>query len=254
MIHYSLLVLGFILALSVLRLDKVVTSILAGAGVVGLALGLAFQNPIKNTVSGFIMSYREFYNIGDRVETNGFYGTIEHIGIRVSELHLATGELVILPNDAIVNDTFKNMSSGKKRAVVIRAGVSYNENLDKTEKVIKETIGNKVEQLVNEDIEVYFIEYDSSSINFMLKFWVENQSDKHYQQCKSNAIKAIKKAFDENGIIIPFPIRTLEFGTNGNEKVSEIIDLVKRKSDFFLCPFRDLMSGNSEKVWDKLVL
>lgn len=222
-IHYSLLLTGFILALSILHLDKAVTSILAGAGVLGLALGLAFQNPIKNTVSGFIMSYRKYYNIGDRVETNGFYGIIEHIGIRVSELRLITGELVILPNDIIVNETFKNISSTAKRAVVINVGVSYHDKLDKVEQVVKETIATQIEHLKNEDIEVYFYEFDSSSINLMLRFWIENVNDKHYQQTKSNAIIAIKTNFDKNGITIPFPIRTLDFGSFGSEKIAGIL-------------------------------
>jgi len=222
-IHYSLIIIGFVLALSILHLDKAVTSILAGAGVVGIALGLAFQNPIKNTVSGFIMSYRKYYNIGDRVETNGYYGTIEYIGIRVSELRLTTGELVILPNDIIVNETFKNVSSTTKRAIVINVGVSYKDDLEKVERVVKATIAAKVEHLKTEDIEVYFKEYDSSSINFMLRFWIENLNDKHYQQIKSIAIIEIKKAFDEAGITIPFPIRTLDFGNNEAKMLPEMM-------------------------------
>jgi small conductance mechanosensitive channel len=222
-IHYSLIIIGFVLALSILHLDKAVTSILAGAGVVGIALGLAFQNPIKNTVSGFIMSYRKYYNIGDRVETNGYYGTIEYIGIRVSELRLTTGELVILPNDIIVNETFKNVSSTTKRAIVINVGVSYKDDLEKVERVVKATIATKVEHLKTEDIEVYFKEYDSSSINFMLRFWIENLNDKHYQQIKSIAIIEIKKAFDEAGITIPFPIRTLDFGNNEAKMLPEMM-------------------------------
>jgi len=222
-IHYSLIIIGFVLALSILHLDKAVTSILAGAGVVGIALGLAFQNPIKNTVSGFIMSYRKYYNIGDRVETNGYYGTIEYIGIRVSELRLTTGELVVLPNDIIVNETFKNVSSTTKRAIVINVGVSYKDDLEKVERVVKATIAAKVEHLKTEDIEVYFKEYDSSSINFMLRFWIENLNDKHYQQIKSIAIIEIKKAFDEAGITIPFPIRTLDFGNNEAKMLPEMM-------------------------------
>ena len=222
-IHYSLIIIGFVLALSILHLDKAVTSILAGAGVVGIALGLAFQNPIKNTVSGFIMSYRKYYNIGDRVETNGYYGTIEYIGIRVSELRLTTGELVVLPNDIIVNETFKNVSSTTKRAIVINVGVSYKDDLEKVERVVKATIATKVEHLKTEDIEVYFKEYDSSSINFMLRFWIENLNDKHYQQIKSIAIIEIKKAFDEAGITIPFPIRTLDFGNNEAKMLPEMM-------------------------------
>jgi small conductance mechanosensitive channel len=80
-----------------------------------------------------------------------------------------------------------------------------------------------VEHLKTEDIEVYFTEYDSSSINFMLRFWIENVSDNHYLQTKSTAIIEIKKAFDKAGITIPFPIRTLDFGNRKAELISEMI-------------------------------
>ena len=113
------------------------------------------------------------------------------------------------------------------RAVVVNVGVSYNDDLEKVERVVKETISSQIEHIKNEDIEVYFTEYDSSSINFMLRFWIENLNDKHYQQTKSNAIIAIKKAFDKNGITIPFPIRTLDFGSSGGEKITGIISSAK---------------------------
>ena len=66
-----IILVGAFVILGILNLDKTVTSLLAGAGIVGLALGLAFQEPIINTISGVLMSVRELYNLGDLVETNG---------------------------------------------------------------------------------------------------------------------------------------------------------------------------------------
>lgn len=222
-VHYALLLIGFILILSVLQLDKAATSLLAGAGVVGLAIGLAFQNPIKNTVSGFIMSYRDFYRNGDWVETNGYYGFIEKIGIRVTHLHLTSGELVVLPNDAIVTNSFKNISINGKRAVVIKIGISYGDDLEKVEAVVRATIEENIEHIESETPEIYFQEYGDSSINFMVRFWIDKVAEKHYLKVKSDAIKAIKKAFDQNDITIPFPIRTLDFGIKGGQKLDEML-------------------------------
>ncbi len=222
LVNYVVILTGFILSLSVLQLDKAVTSLLAGAGVVGLAIGLAFQNPIKNTVSGFIMSYRKFYRIGDWVETNDYLGVIEEIGIRVSHLRLPTGELVVLPNDDIVNKSFKNISIYGRRAIVINIGISYGDDLEKVERVVRDTVVSRVEHIKSETPEIYFEEYGNSSINFMLRFWISQVDQKNYLRIKSNAIKAIKKAFNENDITIPFPIRTLDFGIKGGEKLSEV--------------------------------
>lgn len=224
LIHYAFLVFGLLLVLGVLQLDKAVTSILAGAGLVGLAIGLAFQNPIRNTVSGFLMSYREFYRIGDWVETNGYYGFVEKIGIRVSHIRLTSGELVVLPNDAIVNNAFKNVSIGGRRAVVLKVGISYGEDLEKVENVVRNAIIEKVEHINTEIPEVYFEEFGNSSINFMLRFWIDKVDEKRFLYIRGEAVKAIKKAFNENGITIPFPIRTLDFGIKGGQKLSEVLD------------------------------
>ena len=221
-IHLTVLILGFLPILSVLQLDKAVTSVLAGAGVAGLAIGLAFQTPIKNTVSGFIMSYRSFYRVGDWVETNGYYGFIEHIGIRVSHLRLPTGELVVIPNDAIVTNSFKNVSIDGRRAVVLKVGISYGDDLEKVETVVSEAISKNVEHIPKHEPEVYFEEFGNSSINFMLRFWIDKVDEKRYLKIKSDAVKAIKKAFNENDITIPFPIRTLDFGIKGGEKLSDL--------------------------------
>ncbi|MFP4470128.1 MAG: mechanosensitive ion channel family protein [Bacteroidales bacterium] len=222
-VHYTIILLGFILALSILQLNQAVTSLLAGAGVVGLALGLAFQNPIKNTVSGFIMSYRRFYRVGDWVETNDFFGLIEDIGIRVSSLRLPTGELVVLPNDAIVNNSFKNYTIHGRRAIEIDIGISYGDDLEKVERVVHDTVVDKVERIESEDPEIYFKEYGNSSINFMLRFWINKVDQKSYLRIQSQAIKAIKQAFNENDITIPFPIRTLDFGIKGGEKLTQML-------------------------------
>ncbi len=221
-IHLTVLIMGFLPVLSVLQLDTAVTSLLAGAGVAGLAIGLAFQTPIKNTVSGFIMSYRSFYRVGDWVETNNYYGIIEHIGIRVSHLRLPTGELVIMPNDAIVTNSFKNVSIFGRRAVVLHVGISYGDDLEKVEAVVLEAIKKNVEHNKDQEPEVYFKEFGDSSINFMLRFWIDKVEEKYYLKIKSDTVKAIKKAFDENDITIPFPIRTLDFGIKGGEKLSDL--------------------------------
>lgn len=224
LIHYTFLVFGLLLVLGVLQLDKAVTSILAGAGLVGLAIGLAFQNPIKNTVSGFLMSYRDFYRIGDWVETNGYYGFVEKIGIRVSNIRLTTGELVVLPNDRIVANAFTNVSIGGKRAVVLHVGISYGEDLEHVERVVRAAISQNIDHIKTEIPEVYFEAFGDSSINFMLRFWIDKVDEKRFLLIRSEAVKAIKKAFNENGITIPFPIRTLDFGIKGGQKLSQVLD------------------------------
>jgi small conductance mechanosensitive channel len=71
------------------------------------------------------------------------------------------------------------------------------------------------------EVELFFEEFGSSSIDFVIRFWVDYRRQRDYLSPRSEAIMAIKKAFDDHGITIPFPIRTLDFGVVGGERLSE---------------------------------
>jgi small conductance mechanosensitive channel len=75
---------------------------------------------------------------------------------------------------------------------------------------------------LEKEVEVYYDEFGASSINFKLRIWLNTVEQKDYLNAKSEAIILIKAAFDENDIMIPFPIRTLDFGIKGGEKLSEM--------------------------------
>ena len=86
------------LILSIFDLGGTINKILATAGVLGLAVGLALQDPMNNLFSGVFMSVRELYKIGDLVETNDHFGTIENIDLRATKIRLPTGQEVNIPN------------------------------------------------------------------------------------------------------------------------------------------------------------
>ncbi len=201
---------GLFIALGILNLDKTVTSLLAGAGVVGLAVGLAFQDPILNVLSGIMMSVREPFKIGDMVETNGYLGTITKISLRSTHVKKFTGEDVIIPNKMVLQNPIENYSLTHYRRVDVNCGVGYNDDLDFAEKIAIEAIKNNTGYDSSKPIEVMYNEFGDSSINFTLRFWLDMYEQKNYLKEKSKAIKAIKSAFDDNDINIPFPIRTLE--------------------------------------------
>lgn len=73
-------------------------------------------------------------------------------------------------------------------------------------------------------LEFFYTEFGSSSINFELRFWLKDGRQASYLQARSDAIMALKGAFDENDITIPFPIRTLDFGIKGGERLGEVLE------------------------------
>jgi len=206
--------IGFFIALGVMDLDKVLTSVLAGAGVVGLAIGLAFQGTLNNTFSGVILSFMPRIQLGDWVETNDYSGFVEDITLRNVTLRQSDNNYVVVPNSSIVDSPFKNWSQTARSRIFINCGVGYESDLEAVKKLTLETLKKEFEQQGSEEIEFFFEGFGDSSINFVARFWAPVTKRKDMLVAQDLAIIAIKKAFDANEINIPFPIRTLDFGKN----------------------------------------
>lgn len=203
---------GLFLALGILNLSKMLTSLLAGAGVVGLAIGLALQGTLSNTFAGVVISFRKRIQIGNWVETNGYAGEVVDVNLKEFVLKQADNNLVIIPNKMILENPLKNYSLTTRMRVVIECGVGYESDLEEVERLTKETIANKFEQISDPDeVEFYYTEFGGSSINYMCRFWIDAESMLEKLKAKTRAIIEIKKAYDKADINIPFPIRTLQF-------------------------------------------
>ena len=98
--------LGLFVSLGVMNLGKALTSLLAGAGVVGLAIGLALQGTLANTFAGLILSFRKKIQIGNWVETTGYSGEVIDINLKDFTLKEADNNIVIIPNKTIHDNTF----------------------------------------------------------------------------------------------------------------------------------------------------
>lgn len=220
--YIAVLAGGLMVALGILQLEKTVTSLLAGAGIVGLAIGFACQDLAANLMSGFLLATSEPLNNGDLIKTGGFYGTVEKVHLRYSIIRTFEGQLVRIPNRQIFENSLVNYTKPGERRVDFTVGVSYGDDLEKARDIAVEAVTEVEERDTERDVEVYYTEFGDSSVNFSLRFWIEYPGQ-DYLKARSDAIVQVKKAFDENGITIPFPIRTLDFGIVGGEKLSDVV-------------------------------
>lgn len=204
--------IGFFIALGVLDLNKVLTSVLAGAGVVGLAIGLALQGTLSNTFGGLILSFMDNIRINDFIETNDTSGFVSEISLRNIVLRRPDNNYVIIPNTKFIENSFTNYSLSQRSRITVSCGIGYESNLQKVEDLVVRVISENFNQEKGEAVEFFFTEFGDSSINFITRFWVDLVSTKQEYESKHKAIKLIKMSFDKEGINIPFPIRTLDFG------------------------------------------
>ena len=213
-LYATVLLIGFFIALGVMQLDKVLTSVLAGAGVVGLAIGLALQGTLSNTFSGLMLSFLPKVRIGDFIETQDKSGYVDEINLRNITIRQTDNDYVIIPNSVFIENPFINYSLSPRSRVDVSCGVGYESDLQKVEDLVVKIISENFDQKPYEGVEFFFTEFGDSSINFVTRFWIDCTKPKPKLEAQHKVIKLIKKNFDEAGINIPFPIRTLDFGKN----------------------------------------
>ncbi|MDX1270767.1 mechanosensitive ion channel family protein [Bizionia paragorgiae] len=203
---------GLFLALGVLNLSRTLETLIGAAGVSGLVIGLALQGTLSNTFAGIVLSFRKSIELGHWVETNGFSGEVIEISLKNFVVKEADNNMVMIPNKSILENPVKNYSLTSKMRVSFNCGVGYESDLEFVEKLTKETIAKAFPNIENtEQVEFYYQEFGSSSIDFLCRFWIEGDKAIYKLRAINTAIIEIKKAFDKNAINIPFPIRTLQF-------------------------------------------
>jgi small conductance mechanosensitive channel len=218
--YLGVIFLGLFISLGVLSLDKTLTSLLAGAGVLGLAIGFAAQEIAANFISGVIIAIREPYRIGDIIEVSDYKGQVTSVNLRTTNIRTFDGLEVFVPNRLLFSDPFINLTSTSDRRIDLSIGVSYGDKLETVSEIIKNSLESISFRTKGKEIAVYFTEFGDSSVNLVVHIWISYSKNTDYLQARHESIIKIKSAFDKNNIMIPFPIRTLDFGIKGGESLS----------------------------------
>jgi small-conductance mechanosensitive channel len=223
LVFYLIMTGGIFAALELLDLNKTVTSLLAGAGVIGLALSFAFQDLASNFISGFFITIQKPLKYNDLIETNGYIGIVRQIGLRSITIETLDGLDLIIPSKEIFQNPLTNYTANPGRRINIEVGVSYGEKLPKVDSILRHTAENLPMRDLQRPIRVDFQGFGDSSIDIIVRFWILESDQNSFLDAHSEAIKAIKAAFDEAGITIPFPIRTIDFGIKGGVTLQQAL-------------------------------
>jgi len=214
---------GFFIALGILKLDKTVMSLLAGAGVAALVLGFAFQDIAANMMAGILLSVRHPFRPGHLCEILDHEGVIEEVDLRFTVMRTLQGQMVFLPNKEVLGHPIKNFTLTGKRRIDLELGVSYADDLQLAKRLAAEAVADVSRRDKGREVEVYYTSVAESAVRMMVRIWVEYEKQRDFLEARSQAIQRIKAAFDANGITIPYPVRTLDFGVKGGTPLAEIL-------------------------------
>ncbi|TYK65094.1 mechanosensitive ion channel family protein [Colwellia echini] len=221
-IKVCVLLAGIFVALDFVGLKGTVTSLLAGAGIIGLAIGFAFQDMTENLIAGIAMGVRKPFQIGDIIEADKVFGTVKTINLRNTLVETFFGQIEIIPNKILFRNILTNYSTQGVRRIEIPVGISYADDPEEAAKVIVEQI-NQCDFVIKQTETAVFAEsFGDSSINLLVWFWIDYPGETGFMQARHKALTVIKSTLEKENILIPFPIRTLDFGAKGGEKLNSM--------------------------------
>jgi small-conductance mechanosensitive channel len=205
--RWGTLIIGIVVALQVLAPGKF-ASLLAGLGVAGVTIGFALQDVAKNFVAGILLLIQQPFDIGDTIEVSGYTGEVLKIALRATEMREVDGRYVIIPNGDVFVNPIVNFSRAPRRRIQLSVGVGYDSDLDKVARLANEAIQDLPGFLTDPSPSIVFDEFGGSAIGVKIYYWIDTD-DTGVFDGTSEGLKLIKRAFEQNGIDMPFPTMTI---------------------------------------------
>lgn len=196
---------------------------MAGAGIVGLAIGFAFQDITENLIAGIAMGIRKPFKIDDVIKSDGVFGKVKTINLRNTLVETFFGQLEIIPNKILFRNIVSNFSVNHVRRIEIPVGISYADDIKQAATVIEDKINGFDFVIRKQETAVFAQGFGDSSIQLLVWFWIDYPGETGFMLARHNGVIGIKEALDEADILIPFPIRTLDFVAKGGEKLNSML-------------------------------
>jgi small-conductance mechanosensitive channel len=221
LLQYTLLLLGFALALSAAGMDFTRVALFAGAFSVGIGFGL--QTVVNNFVSGLILLFERPIQIGDMVEVGTLRGEVRRIGARSSTVRTFDGAEVIVPNANLITEPVVNWTlSDRRRRLDLEVGVAYGTDPEVVLELLHGVAGAHPAVLETPNAEALFLEFGDSSLNFRLRVWIPRFEESF--AIRSQLSVAINAALRDAGIQIPFPQRDLHVRSVESDVIRSLDD------------------------------
>ena len=200
-------IMGIIIGMDNLGID--ITAMIAGLGIGGLALALAAQDMVKNIFGGIMIFLDKPFKIGERIQINGFDGTVEEVGLRSTRVRTLEGRLLIINNSTFSENTVINVTAEHTRKVVLNLGMTYDttpEQMQQSMDILKQIIVEH-EILDIEETSIGFNAFGDFALGILFIYRIKKEADILGTQTDINL--EILKKFNDEGLEFAFPTQTV---------------------------------------------
>ena len=195
-VGYALL---FVTALMILGVPA--TSFVAVLTTCAAAIGLALQGSLSNFAGGIMILLFKPFKVGDYIEAAGESGVVSEISVVYTEILTLDNKRITIPNGTLTNSVIENYSSEELRRVDLTFNTSYDCDVETVKRVIKKVIDSNPMALKNPEPFIRLSAHNDSALTYTVRIWCKNAD---YWDVNFDTIENVKKAFDENGIKIPY--------------------------------------------------
>ena len=186
-----------------------VGGLLVGAGFLGIVVGFAARQTLGSLIAGFVLMFSRPFTIGDWVVIDDQEGIVTDITIFNTRLENFDGEFVVIPNDKVSDSAVTNRSRKGLLRLTLDVGVDYDTDVDAAKDLAHEAMQNVADVVDSPPPQVIPRAFGDSAVVLELRFWIDHPTPPRKWRAVSAVVRAVKTAFDEAGIDIPFPQRTL---------------------------------------------
>jgi small conductance mechanosensitive channel len=197
----SVVLYAILFVTSLMILGVPATSFIAVLTTCAAAIGLALQGSLSNFAGGIMILLFKPFKVGDYIEAAGESGTVSEISVVYTELLTLDNKRITIPNGTLTNSVIENYSSEDLRRVDLTFNTSYDCDMETVKSVINKVIENNPKALKNPEPFVRLSAHNDSALTYTVRIWCKNAD---YWDVNFDTIENVKKAFDENGITIPY--------------------------------------------------
>jgi small conductance mechanosensitive channel len=216
--RYTLLAVGAIMAAAQLGFE--VGSVIAGLGVVGLAVGLAAQDTLGNVIAGLTILWDRPFRTGDHVTIAGTFGRVMYVGLRSTHIRTVEELDTFLPNKNVVDQKIINHTMNPRLRLAISLGIAYKEDIRQARRVLLDAVRGNEHVADTPEPTVVVTQLADSAVNLELRIWLK---DAYNERAASvDVLEIAKLALDEAGIEIPFPQRTVHMAERSLPETPEV--------------------------------
>lgn len=224
--------IGFMIAMVIAIPGFTPAKLIGALGIGSVAIGFAFKDIFQNLLSGILLLLSEPFRIGDQIVSGNFEGTVEDIKIRATTIKTYDGRQVVIPNSDLYTSALTVNTAYKQRRLQVTVGIGYEDDIEAAKAEILQALQTADSVSTQKPPSVITTNLGDSTVDLVVRWFIDDGTQANKVASIDQVIIAIKKALDNAGVNMPFPVRTLDLSDPSVKSVVSQLNSAKMNDKY----------------------